>query len=123
MHHRQHVSSIIEQGVPLGLVSSVNLSSSVRAALQRDESSVEGVDAFFNQFVEALTAGPLFARLSAAQRAVASEKVLGLRPHFEAELAEFRAERGMGAMVTAEDIQSILPRVMARSKNAGKAEA
>lgn len=104
------------QGVPRERVQPVAVSGEVAAALGREEEEcVEGVDAFFNTFVQALTSGAMFAKLSPEQQAVASAKVRGLRPHFEAELEAFRSDRGLGAVVTGEDIQAMLPRVMARS--------
>ena len=64
------------------------------------------------------SSGPAFARLTAEQQAVASEKVKRLRPHFEVELTSLKEERGWGALVTGEDIKEILPRVMARAAQA-----
>ena len=58
----------------------------------------------------------MFARLSAEQQAFASEKVRAMKPHFDAELAIFREQRGWGAQVGAADIQAIVPKVMARSR-------
>mgnify|MGYP003685636389 CR=1 FL=1 len=106
------------QGVPADLVEAVALESNVADALDRggEGDHINGTNAFFDAFTAALTSGPTFQRLSAHQKAVASEKVRALRPFFEEELTKIRAERGEGATVTDADIQAMLPRVMARSK-------
>jgi len=77
-------------------------------------------DAFFDvdAFTAALTSGPKFRTLTAAQQAVAREKVQSLRPAFEEELAALRATRGQGASVTVVDIREMMPRVMARAARA-----
>ena len=67
-------------------------------------------------FVSALTSGALFQKMTPEQQAVASEKVRGLRPHFEAELTTLKEARGIGASVSGDDIRELLPRVMARAK-------
>ena len=59
----------------------------------------------------------MFAKLTAAQKAHASEKVFAMRPHFEAELNDFKRLRGIGATVTSEDIKLMLPKVMERAKS------
>jgi len=79
---------------------------------------IDGIDAFFDAFIAALTSGATFQRLSAHHQAVASEKMQALRPFFEAELVEFDAEQGGRLLVTDTVIQEILPRVMARSQQA-----
>ena len=108
----------VVQGVPLEFIQPVDITSGVAAQLEADggEHHIEGVDTFFNLFVQSLMGGATFAKLTPAQQAVASEKVQGLRPHFEAELGEFKDKRGHGATVTSEDIKTMLPRVMARAK-------
>ena len=68
--------------------------------------------------VSALTSGPMFARLSAEQQALASGKVQKMRPFFEQELEALRDERGWGATVTDVDIKQMLPRVIAREREA-----
>ena len=110
----------VVQGVPLEFIQPVDITSGVAAQLEADggEHHIEGVDTFFNLFVQSLMGGATFAKLTPAQQAVASEKVQGLRPHFEAELGEFKDKRGHGATVTSEDIKTMLPRVMARAKAA-----
>lgn len=84
---------------------------------ERGEGPVaETISDFFELFVRLLTSGEQFSKLTAEQKAIASEKVRGLQPHFEAELVQLRNERGRGAPVTGTDINVLLPRVMARSR-------
>ena len=110
----------LEQGIPRELVQGVALSREVAAALAAGDSAptpvVEGIDSFFEMFVSALTSGALFQKMTPEQQAVASEKVRGLRPHFEAELTTLKEARGIGASVSGDDIRELLPRVMARAK-------
>ena len=115
----------VVQGVPLEFIQPVAITSGVAAQLEADgdEQHIDGVDTFFNLFVQSLMGGATFARLTPAQQAVASEKVQGLRPHFEAELGEFKDKRGHGATVTSEDITTMLPRVMARAQASARAAA
>jgi hypothetical protein len=114
---------VLEEGVPRDVIEVVEMSSSVRAALASagSESTIDGSEELFSTFVSALTSGAMFSKLTAEQQAVASEKVRAMRPHFEAELAAFREERGWGATVTAEDIKVILPKIIARSRSAAVA--
>mmetsp|Transcript_82575 Transcript_82575/g.164707 ORF Transcript_82575/g.164707 Transcript_82575/m.164707 type:complete len:80 (+) Transcript_82575:892-1131(+) len=72
-------------------------------------------------FVNTLTSGERFSRLSAEQQRVASEKVNAMKPHFEAECAALRDQRGWGALVSGEDIKELLPKVMARVARADMA--
>ena len=81
---------------------------------EEGEVAANSSNEFFDLFVSSLTSGPKFASLTAEQQAVASEKVRGMRPHFEAELEELKERRGWGATVTGTDIKEMLPRVMAR---------
>jgi hypothetical protein len=108
------------QGVPADMVEPVALETTVADALERGQAGehIDGVDAFFDAFIAALTSGPKFQKLTAHQQAVAGERVKALRPFFEEELAALRAERGHGALVTDADVQTMLPRVMARSQAA-----
>ena len=114
---------VLEQNVPRDMIQRVALSSNVRAALANGAGDVvaESTAGFFDLFVQTLTSGPAFARLSAEQQRFASEKVRAMRPHFDAELNDLRDARGWGALVSGEDIKAMLPRVMARSKQAATA--
>jgi hypothetical protein len=76
---------------------------------------------FFALFVSTLTSSPAFSRLTAEQKAAASDKVQAMRPYFDAELTALRDERGWGALVTGEDIKALLPRVAARQASAARA--
>ena len=113
---------VLEEGVPLDVIQVVEMSASVRAALSAggDGSTIaaNSEDELFSTFVGALTGGAMFAKLTPEQQAVASDKVRAMRPHFQAELAAFKEERGWGATVTGEDIKVILPRIIARSRAA-----
>ena len=62
--------------------------------------------------------GAKFASLSAEQQQFASDRVRGMRPHFEAELNDLVEQRGRGAHISGEDIKVLLPRVMARAARA-----
>jgi hypothetical protein len=108
---------VLEQNVPRDMIERIaggdNLSIEER---EKGNVAAESSEDFFNLFVTSLTNGPMFAQLSAEQQAVASEKVHAMRPHFDAELAAFRDQRGWGAMVGADDIKQMLPRVMARAR-------
>ena len=86
-----------------------------------NEVAAEGVSAFFEMFVGALTTGPRFSSLTAEQQQIASDKVRGMRPHFEAELELLKERRGWGATVTGADIKEMLPRIMMRVAEAGRA--
>jgi len=44
-----------------------------------------------------------------------------MKPHFEAECAALRDQRGWGALVSGEDIKELLPKVMARVARADMA--
>ena len=111
----------LEESVPSDVIEVVEMDARVAeqlAAGEAEEMAASSVDEFFEAFVSALTAGPAFARLTAEQQAIASDKVRGMRPHFEAELTALREKRGWGAVVTGADIHEMLPRVMARGKAA-----
>ena len=109
---------VMEEGVPRDVIELVDLEPSVQAALDGEdgEAAAEGIDSFFEMFVAALTGGAAFQKLSAERQAIASDKVKAMMPFFEAELKGLRDERGWGAMVTGEDIKTIIPKVLARSK-------
>ena len=107
-------SNTLEQGMPREFVQLVD-----GAASEQDGAAVaDSIDSFFEMFVASLTSGPTFQSLTPEKQAIASEKVRSLRPHFEAELATVREARGIGAMVTGDDIRSMMPRVMMRSRGA-----
>ena len=110
----------VVQSVPLDLIDRVALSNEACAALEDDdkEEKIDGVNAFFEAYCRTLMNSETFKNLDASQRAVASEKVRSLFPYFEAEMEEFKKERGVGAIVTQVDIKDILPRVMERSRQA-----
>ena len=110
---------VLEENVPRDMFEVVELTESVRAAqASGDEVKAESIDAFFDTFVNGLTSGPAFSKLSAERQAIASEKVRGMRPFFEAELTKLRDERGWGALVTGEDIKILIPRVVAAQRAA-----
>jgi len=113
---------VLEQGVPGEMIQKVQLDASAQAAIEqgREEGPVaETISDFFELFVRSLTSGERFSKLTAEQKAVVSDKVRALQPHFEAELIELRKERGRGAQVTGEDIKLLLPRVTARAASSG----
>lgn len=112
--------NVLEQHVPRDVIQRVALAASVRRALADggDEVCAESSSDFFQLFVTTLTSGPRFANLTAEQQAIASSKVHAMRPHFDAELAALREERGWGALVSGEDIRTLLPRVAARAARA-----
>lgn len=115
----------LEQGIPREFVRAVALSSAVAKALVEAEETphaAESIDAFFETFVTSLTSGAMFQRLPPERQQIASEKVRAMRPFFEAELRELMDERGRGAIVTGEDIKTMIPRVAARQAQA-QAEA
>lgn len=108
------------QGVPREMIEEVQLDETVADELaEGGDVSAHSTNEFFDTFVSSLTSGPAFARLTAEQQAIASEKVRKLRPHFEAELTALRERRGWGATVTGADIKEMLPRVMARAQGQG----
>jgi len=112
---------VLEQSVPGDCIETVSLAPSVRAALADGGTvAAESVSDFFEIFVNSLTSGPAFARLTPDQKRIASEKVQAMRPHFDAELKELRDQRGWGALVTGEDIKELLPRVAARQAMAAR---
>ena len=117
--------NVMEQNVPRDVIEVVDLTPAARQALEERENGGEvqanSINEFFEMFVTGLTSGPAFSRLTPEQQAVASEKVRAMRPHFEAELDEFKERRGWGALVTGADIKELLPRVMARVAAAGRA--
>ena len=106
-------SHTLEQGVPREFVQLVD---GVAASEPEGAAVADTIDSFFEMFVSALTSGALFQKMTPEQQAVASEKVRGLRPHFEAELTTLKEARGIGASVSGDDIRELLPRVMARAK-------
>jgi len=106
-------SHTLEQGVPREFVQLVD---GVTASEPEGAAVADTIDSFFEMFVSALTSGALFQKMTPEQQAVASEKVRGLRPHFEAELTTLKEARGIGASVSGDDIRELLPRVMARAK-------
>ena len=115
--------NVLEQHVPRDVIERVAIAHRVREALADESQTVcaESSSDFFELFVSTLMNGPAFARLTAEQRAVAAEKVTAMRPHFDAELVKLREERGWGALVSGEDIKTLLPRVMARQAQAAAA--
>ena len=116
----------LEQGIPREFVRAVALSSAVAKALVEAEETphaAESIDAFFETFVTSLTSGAMFQRLPPDKQQVASEKVRAMRPFFETELRELMDERGHGAIVTGEDIKTMLPRVAARQAQAAQQAA
>ena len=112
--------NVCEQNVPRDVIEVVALAPAVREALQSDDSQTcaESVADFFELFVSALTSSPKFASLPPDKKQIAADKVRSAKPHFEAELAAFREERGWGARVTGEDIKVLVPRVMSRAARA-----
>ena len=116
VYYEDHV---LEEGVPGDMIEVVELDDSVANELaEGGDVAATSTNEFFDTFVSSLTTGPAFARLTAEQQAIASEKVRKLRPHFEAELEALREKRGWGATVTGADIKEMLPRVMARAQSA-----
>jgi len=110
----------MEQGVPREMILRVAMAPTVQAAIDegRGDVAAESINEFFDLFVRGLTSGAAFSKMSAEKQAMASSKVQAMRPHFEAELVLLREERGRGAQVTGEDIKTLLPRVIGRSRSA-----
>jgi len=112
--------NVMEQGVPREMIQRVAMAPTVQASIEagRGDVAAESISDFFDIFVQGLTSGAAFSKLTAERQAMASSKVRAMRPHFEAELLLLRDERGHGAQVTGEDIKALLPRVIARSNSA-----
>lgn len=117
--------AVMEENVPREMIELVEITPTVQAAIDqgRENVAAESINDFFDLFVNSLTSGAKFASLSAEKQAIASERVRALKPHFESELVALREQRGRGAQVTGEDIQTLLPRVMARATQAAQSAA
>lgn len=73
---------------------------------------VVGTDAMFDLVIGRLVRGPTFSSLPRDKQLEASSRIAELKELFEVELDQIKVERGMGAVVTQDDVMKILPRIL-----------